>query len=52
MIVSAFLAGCGLRGPLYLPKEDTASTPETTQETAKEDADKPSKKEKKDSQPH
>ena len=53
LICVALMGACGLRGPLYLPDEDTATIPAVEQDSAagtdeeknKDDEDKDKKKE-------
>jgi len=48
LICFALLGACGLRGPLYLPDEESATKPVTGQDAAPELSD-PDKKKKSDS---
>jgi predicted small lipoprotein YifL len=46
MTLSACLAACGLKGPLYLPKEDAATAKPASQPQADDADTKENKKEK------
>jgi predicted small lipoprotein YifL len=45
LISTVVLSACGLRGPLYLPEEDPATTPGVEQETNGSEDKKEDKKE-------
>jgi predicted small lipoprotein YifL len=44
LLISCLLAGCGLKGPLYLPTDEPAAKPDTEQ-NAKTEEEKEEKKE-------
>jgi len=37
LLFSSLLAACGFKGPLYLPEDEPAAKPETTQDTKTEE---------------
>jgi len=52
LLFSFLLGACGLKGPLYLPKEETVAKPDTAQRTEAAEQEKQEEQEEQEKMDH